>query len=146
MRQFKVKCVLLSLVMLASCRRSTPAFYEIKDKELTIQAMDIKATADDDETISYKVRLIPEKRIMEGMHEEEKNKLYYKMDSCFYMNDGKQKNYAALVQPIANGVSGSYEYLLQFETGKNFKADTIDLIYQDRYINHKIYGLKMAGR
>lgn len=134
---------LISLAMFASCKHKNP-FMEAKDADLTVQVMPLPATPDDSNTISYKARVIPDKQLMESKTREEKNALYYKMDSCFYINSAQGKNYAVMVQPIANGVSGTYEYLLQFESAPKV-IDSINLVYQDKYINKKAYRLKIAN-
>jgi hypothetical protein len=140
----KKNSLLIFISILASCGHKNAAFREVKDRDLTIQVMQLK-DAEDDHTISYKARLLPDKKLLESKSKDEKQALYYTMDSCFYINTGNTKIYAALVQPIANGVSGSYEYLLQFEKDKDLKTDTIALVYQDRYINKKTYSLKMSA-
>ncbi|WP_139112905.1 hypothetical protein [Mucilaginibacter sp. PPCGB 2223] len=92
------------------------------------------------------MRLIPDKQLIEEKSSNQKTALYYKMDSCFYIAEGLKKNYAVMVQPVANGVSGTYEYLLEFENGNAPQADTINLIYNDKYINQKSYSLKITDK
>jgi len=137
----KKAILILSLIILASCGHGNSSFSEIKDHDLTIQVMQLKD--DGDSIITYKARLTPDKQLLETKSKDEKQALYYTMDSCFYINKGNIKIYAALVQPIANGVSGSYEYMLQFEKDKKLNTDSINLVYQDKYINRKTYSLKM---
>lgn len=136
---------LMSLSLFASCKHSRP-FMEAKDADLTVQIMAMDDSSNDQHSISYRARLIPDKQLMEGKTREEKNALYYQMDSCFYFTVGGVKTYAALVQPIANGVSGSYEYLLQFEKPKLLNTDTMSFVYQDKYINKKTYDVRMAEK
>jgi len=136
---------LICLTVLASCKHAKQPM-EAKDGDLTVQIMAMDDSSNDEHSVSYRARLIPDKRLMEGKTRDEKNALYYKMDSCFYFINGGVKTYASLVQPIANGVSGSYEYLLQFEKTPPLNTDTLNFVYQDRYINKKNYGIKMPEK
>jgi len=120
--------------MLISCKPK-PHMQQAKDQDLTIQLMALKGGPDDGRTLSYQVRLIPVKKV-------QKTALYYQMDSCFYLLNGTKKIYASLVQPIANGINGSYEYLLQFEKPPIGEMNQIVPVYQDKYINGKCYDLK----
>jgi len=133
------------LAVFASCKHAKPLM-EARDADLTVQIMAIDDSSKDEQAVSYRARLIPDKKLMEGKTREEKNSLYYQMDSCFYFTVAGVKTYAALVQPIANGVSGSYEYLLQFEKPKLINTDTLSLVYQDKYINKKTYDVRLTGK
>ena len=135
--------VLVWGVLFLACNRGDDSFREVKDKDMILQVSEIKDKAPGDESLTYKARLIPSKVLTENETIEQKRLLSYKMDSCFYINDGHHKNYASMVQAVANGVSGTYEYLLVFELDKNESKDSVDLLYQDRYINHKLYELKL---
>jgi len=135
--------IVVSVIMLVSCNRNATLTHEVKDKDMTFQVSEIKDKAPGDESLTYKARLIPSRELAEGETLEKKRLLSYKMDSCFYINEGHNKNYAAMVQAVANGVSGTYEYLLVFDLDKNARKDSVDLVYQDRYINHKLYELKL---
>ena len=135
---------ILSIMIMGSCRHKDRSFKEIIGNGLTIQVEQLKNVENDSTGITYKARLIPDKQIMEGKTQQEKTALYYRMDSCFYIADGNKKVYASMVQPIANGVAGSYEYLLGFELNSQERKDSIDMIYQDKYINRQTYRLKLA--
>ena len=95
-------------------------------------------------SLVYAARLIPDK-IIQKKSDSSKTKLWYKMDSCFYIQSGKNKVYAGLVQPIANGSTGSFEYMLSFDMqGDNFKKNK-SLVYQDRYLNHMRYAISLEN-
>ncbi len=128
----------IGLLLLSACNRNEKLL-TAKDSDLTIELMQLKKEGDGSATLSYQARLIPQKQLLAAKNGTDKNALFYKMDSCFYINTGKQKIYAALVQPVANGVSGTYEYLLQFEVGEKEKATNFNIVYQDRYLNKKAY-------
>ncbi|OCX53370.1 hypothetical protein BEL04_03455 [Mucilaginibacter sp. PPCGB 2223] len=145
MKQYTIVFILISL-SLAGCRSSDSSFKQVQDGDLTIQVTHLKAVSKDDNLLSFKLRLIPDKQLIEEKSSNQKTALYYKMDSCFYIAEGLKKNYAVMVQPVANGVSGTYEYLLEFENGNAPQADTINLIYNDKYINQKSYSLKITDK
>jgi len=93
------------------------------------------------DVITCKARLLPDVSLINDKQANINNAMIYRMDSCFYLQHGTKKIYASLVQPIANGVSGTYEYLIEFESVMQ-GADP-DFIYQDKYLNHKKYSLKL---
>lgn len=128
----------MALAVLGSCKQRS-GVSQTKDGDMVVQVMQLPRSAgDNNDDISYKVRIIPSKTLMEGKATVDKNGLYYRMDSCFYIKNGGKKQYPDLVQSVANGISGTYEYLLQFEKDDQ-PADSIDMVYQDRYINKKAY-------
>jgi hypothetical protein len=67
-----------------------------------------------------------------------KTALMYRMDSCFYLQAGKKIIYAALVQPVANGLSGTFEYLVSFDSVEAEK-EGYKVVYHDRYLNKAKY-------
>ncbi|EHQ24342.1 hypothetical protein [Mucilaginibacter paludis] len=136
----KLMMNLVACLLLFSCKDGKPPYLEVKDNELTIQAIQLEE-AESNTGVSYKVRLIPNREMLKQINAEKQRALTYKMDSCFYISLNKQKIYPLLTQAIANGVSGSYEYLLEFETDKNESRDSIRLMYHDKYINNKIYSI-----
>ncbi len=129
--------------MLASCKNHPP-FKELRDKDVTIQ---IAALKDNDaDNLNYKARLVFNKEVAGSMPMNIRNKFYYKMDSCFYIKNGDNKLYPDLVQSVANGVSGSYEYLLEFGSNPTVEGDSIEVVYQDRYTSHKQYQLRISKK
>lgn len=133
-----------TIVLALSCHKGGQQVKEIKDKELTLQVSPLKDN--DAEALNYKARLTFDKQAAAGMTREVINKYYYKMDSCFYIKSGNGKQYADLVQPVANGVSGSYEYLVEFASGPAVTGDSINMVYQDRYTSHKQYQLTISKK
>jgi len=132
-------------MLVFSCHKAARV-EEVKDKELTLQVSVLKDKAPGDESLTCKARIIPAKELAANETTEQKRLLNYKMDSCFYIKEGNNKNYASMVQAIANGVSGTYEYLLVFDPDQKVRTDSVDLIYQDRYINHKLYNLRISQK
>jgi len=114
----------------------------VSDHGLTVQLMKTPSSYDGEGNISYSARLIADKELIAKTDNTVKSNLSYRMDSCFYLQAGKKKIYASLTQSIANGVSGSFEYLLSFEnTGLN--DGKWNLIYQDKYLNQQKYTLNL---
>lgn len=139
-----VYVVVLLMTVLSCTRNKLPL--RAGDRNLSIEAVRLKNASDDVDTYSYQARLIPERQLLDGKSSEDKKALFYRMDSCFYISDGESKLRAVLVQPIANGISGSYEYLLQFQVAKGFKEASVSLIYQDRYLTQKTYHLNINDK
>ncbi|MGZ3759799.1 MAG: hypothetical protein ACXVAY_12960 [Mucilaginibacter sp.] len=137
----KLVIVLVSLFTITACRHQH-TLHEIKDKELTLQVMELESVPGNGTTRSYKARLFPATAFREGKVETRTAALRYQMDSCFYLQAGRQKIYAAMVQPIANGIKGTYEYLIDFDLGTAAKDDC-ELVYQDKFLNHRKYQLKL---
>jgi hypothetical protein len=123
-----------------SCKQTKSSFKELTDHGLTIQIMKLQDPSKDKMDITYSVRLLPDKKLIAEKDNSVKTALWYRMDSCFYLQAGKKKIYADIVQPIANGVSGGFEYLLSFDAGA-VANDKWNLIYQDKYLNHRKYML-----
>lgn len=133
--------VLAGLFAITSCRHTNPVM-QAKDDSLTVQVMALKRANDDNRFTAYRARVIPSKAMIQRISAKEKEALYYRMDSSFYVNDKEKRVYASLIQPVANGVSGTYEYLLQFESDDQ-PADGVNMVYQDKYLTKKIYNLKI---
>jgi hypothetical protein len=135
-------CFVLFTILI-SCKHQS-SIKELTIKGLTIQIKKMENEPGDLTSVVYAARLIPAKTIQKES-DTSKTKLWYKMDSCFYIQNGKEKIYASLVQPIANGISGSFEYMLSFDSQDDgFKRDKI-LVYQDRYLNHIKYAIGIGN-
>lgn len=136
------KLLIVGFTLLSACSQRNDSFNEVRDKDIAVQIMKLENTGSNVDIMSYKVRLIPEEKLMKEKSQDVKNALWYKMDSCFYLQKGGKKIYANMVQPIANGVTGTFEYLLDFET-ENTSGLHGNLVYQDKYINQHQYQLKL---
>lgn len=111
------------------------------DADLRVQISQIGAP--DPSVKSFKVRIVPGKQIQAAMTYQLHEKLIFQMDSCFYLDNGTEKKYASLIQPIANGSGSILEYMVQFaDTGYD---DKTNLIYQDKYLNRKAYSFNMQN-
>jgi hypothetical protein len=130
-----------ALLFITSCKlhKSTP--YETAGNGITLQVIQLENSPGDANVFTYKARLIPDALLLNEKNAYSKNAMMYKMDSCFYLQSGTKKIYASLVQPIANGVSGTFEYLLEFEAAAGSNAS--EFVYKDKYLNQKKYSLKL---
>jgi hypothetical protein len=123
------------LVILSGCSKK-PAHYEYKDEDITIKAMIMDNAADTGETV-FTARVIPGK-LATRVNDSLKMKMVYSMDSCFYLQSGKKTTYPNLIQPIANGLSGMFEYMVSFDNSAA-AAPGVEIIYQDKHLNHRKY-------
>lgn len=130
----------LLLVGISSCRQKSK-LNETGDHDLQVQLMLMESEPGDSSVVSYRVRLIPDRSYPQITYAQ-KTALLYRMDSCFYSLDHGRKTYPVLVQAVPNGVSGTFEYLLQFENDRK-NDNGARMIYQDRYLNHKKYDLNL---
>lgn len=60
--------------------------------------------------------------------------MQYDMDSCFYIQGEGTKSYPIYVEPIANGMRKTFEYLIGFD--RDFKKGE-KLVYVDRHRSKK---------
>jgi len=128
--------------VISGCHKQQNQPMQTKDKDLTIQVMRLKNDPSENDVYTYKARLTPQKALLAEKSRNDKEALIYRMDSCFYLQSGPNKIYASLVQPVADGISGSFEYLLQFEKANDEVEQ--DFIYKDKYLNHKRYSIKLT--
>ena len=130
-------------LLFSSCSSGKLPFGETKDKDLTLQVMGVKSNRIDTAYFSYKARIIPDKIFLSLKSQQEKSSLSYRMDSCFFLKQGKEVIAASMVQPIANGVPGSFEFLLEFEKVASGVNNKPTLIYRDKYLNRKTYHIQL---
>jgi len=127
---------ILSIIFSACDRKSH--IDQDKHDGLMVQVIKMPAEANDGGIINFSTRLIPDKNTMADLNQNLRTGLSYRMDSCFYLLNGTHKTYPNIVQPIANGVSSDFGYLLSFDA-VDLKKAKWQLTYQDKYLNHKIY-------
>lgn len=107
------------------------------DADIRIQAMKRKAEVGDQ---IYNIRLFPKKEILEA-NKNISRSMTYDVDSSFYLVKNHEKIFPYSVERIANGVPDSFEYLIHFDQNGISDIETLPLVYQDKYINQKIYQL-----
>jgi hypothetical protein len=128
----------------AACH-SKSTISEIKRAGLTLQVLSLPVDDGDAGALNFAARLVPDKGLLESRGRTATTALWYHMDSCFFLQVGRQKVYAAMVQPIANGIPGKLEYLLAFEPADLQRANW-QLTYQDQYFNHQKYTIYLHRR
>lgn len=143
----KKKYTLFMICLISSpffaCRQNREPIREIKDEILTVQVKKIDNREQDQHLQAFAVRLSPGKDAASTLNAQAKTALWYGMDSCFYVVDRGKKVYSTIVQPIANGVTDNFEYMLSFEI-TDLKAGNWNLIYADKYISHKKYIIDLS--
>jgi hypothetical protein len=132
-------CLLMALLQACGNRNSVK---QVKDSDMIMEVTQLKGEHADRGTFDYAVRLIPDKKLLAEKDKSYKNSLWYNMDSCFYILNGQKKVYSNIIQPIANGVNGTFEYMLSFNES-DLKAGNWSLIYDDKYLDHKKYTLNL---
>jgi hypothetical protein len=110
---------------------------QLKDDDLTVMAMRNSQTTEGETT--FQVRIFPSKVVLENGSNKLTEEMLYRSDSCMYLLHGDKKDYPLYIEPVSNGVKGSYEFLVAFSKAPNQKSDT--LIYHDKFINQKKYVL-----
>jgi hypothetical protein len=134
--------LLILTVMISACRKNK-TISQIKHDGLTLFAKKMVDDPDNTGIVNYAVKIIPDHKLNE-MGQPVRTAMAYRMDSCFYLLNGLSKTYPDLIQPIANGASDSFEYLLSFRTGDLERAKGL-LNYQDRYLNQKNYRIVLCN-
>jgi hypothetical protein len=114
-------------------------YAQTSDKAITVQAAKLPYEAHDSLALNFKVRILL-KDDESGKQAQAENQLY-RMDSCFYIQSGASKYYPVITQAIATGAGKHYEYLVSFEAYPMVTRKTLNLVYQDKYINKKSYVL-----
>ncbi|MDB5123555.1 MAG: hypothetical protein JWP94_1684 [Mucilaginibacter sp.] len=135
---FTVTCSLFS------CRNNS-SVKAFKRDGLAIEIARIAGEPGAASGLNYSARLIPDKKLADTKDKELTSALWYRMDSCFYLQQGGKKVFASIIQPIANGVAGSYEYFLSFDISQAEESKW-HLIYQDKYLNQKKYSLNLGDQ
>lgn len=109
-----------------------------------MQALRVRPATDDTTELSYKVRIYPSKSWLANNHSTESTgNFYYRMDSAFTMKYGSQTMRPQLVQPVANGLSNCFEYLISMEITPGIKMKHISILYQDKFIDGKQYTMDL---
>lgn len=132
--------------LLASCAGGTRHWAsgvkdeaETGDSLLTVQAAKLPYDKNDSASVNFRVRIsintdtLNYKRSAESM--------MYRMDSCFYLQANGKKYYPQLTQAVASGVNKRFEYLVSFDSKTLLPLQKVNMVYQDRYLDHKTYTL-----
>ncbi len=135
MRKFTIM-VLLGLIL--SCTSKSPSGQSL-DRDIRIMAQ-LNKTSSNARMQTFMIRVFPDKKFVESGMEKITESFLYHADSCFYLLKNDAKLYPEYVEPIVNGIKGSYEFLVGFNN-QDLSSKEYTLIYQDQIINKKKYVL-----
>lgn len=139
--------VIILIAIITSCSvERKPAFSEIAGENYTIQVMALPMLDDDGRTSGYKVRVLPAQKISDDQGKQLQEKLWYQIDSCFYITQGSAHIKPELVQPIATGVVNCYEFMLVFEGLSVHGDNEVTLVFDDRHITKEKYLIKLIRK
>jgi hypothetical protein len=62
--------------------------------------------------------------------------MWFKMDSCFWITENGENFYPEIIEPVANGLKNSFEYVVHFNRSFDNNAN---LFFKDTFINNKTY-------
>ncbi|WP_147322018.1 hypothetical protein [Mucilaginibacter conchicola] len=102
----------------------------------------MKSDPADTAIVAYRLRLVPSATFRTIHPDLGADHFWYRMDSCFYLNEKGRPRYPLLVQPVANGAKDNFEYILQF--GREMQTDSAELVYSDRAAGTATYKFKLA--
>lgn len=132
----RIAGILFVLVVLVGCNKKHKKFKEISEGGLTVQLLQVQSS----EQIKYQLRIFPDKDLMSKAGLQ--NKMWYNMDSCFYLHVNNNKIFPSVQEPVANGVAGSFEYMLLFENSGSSNPELV-FTYQDKHLNHQSYKFEL---
>ena len=138
---------ILLLSLICSCKSPAerwlerlPAYKETHSKELSFQLLKMRI-AGDTSSFYYRARITPSPKGKELSGNQVD--FYYAMDSCFYLKAGAQVFKPSIVQAVPNGIKGCFEYLLSFNIRKPMLSLPVNLIYQDKFTDGKMYSISL---
>lgn len=108
---------------------------EYSDEDILIQVMKNNNSHQDTTELEYRIRIFPVKK-MQSLPVLSDVK-WLRMDSCFYLQSGNSIYQPAFIEPVANGINNSHEYLLVFKIQSEMTRQNLDLVYIDKYSNNK---------
>lgn len=124
--------------LMFSCTSKSPSGQSL-DNDIHIMAQ-LKKTSSNAQMQTFMIRVFPDKKFTESGMEKITESFLYHADSCFYLLKNDVKLYPEYVEPIVNGIKGSYEFLVGFNN-QDLSSKEYTLIYQDQIINKKKYVL-----
>jgi hypothetical protein len=147
----KRNLLFLILITLPACKTPTERwlggleeFKEIKSGTLSLQALRMKSAANDTTELNYKVRIYPSRSWLANNRSAASTRdFYYRMDSAFTLKYGSQTMRPQLVQPVANGLSNCFEYLISIEITPEIKMKHISILYRDKFIDGRQYTMDL---
>ncbi|MDB5146545.1 MAG: hypothetical protein JWQ57_565 [Mucilaginibacter sp.] len=131
---------LLMIILLIQGCKTDETGKTITDKGLTISMSAVKDAAGDNKGLAFKAMLVPSATLIADSGKALNLAMTFKNDSAFFIEKNGEKIFAAMVQPVANGIKGSFEYLILFNPVQ--QTDTLSVVYQDKFLNKKRYTFK----
>ncbi|WP_439697093.1 hypothetical protein ACFGVS_01025 [Mucilaginibacter sp. AW1-7] len=147
----KRNLLFLIIVTFTACKTPTERwlagmedFREVRSATLSLQALRMKESARDTAELNYKVRIYPSRAWLGANSRNGRAAdFYYHMDSAFTVKYGNQTMQPQLVQPVANGLSTCFEYLVTIAVTPGLKMKTLSILYRDRFIDGKTYEMNL---
>ena len=129
--------IILILIMISCACKSTNNVMQVSDQQIALQVVSLDES---DNEVSFKARVVvTSKDLVAKLSSAIAQKMTYQSDSIFYITNGKQKIFPALIQPVANGVANTFEYLIDFDCRLPEKG--LVMVYSDQYLTKKTYQL-----
>ncbi|RYY51908.1 MAG: hypothetical protein EOO09_22655 [Chitinophagaceae bacterium] len=100
MKRSKIRAAFLFILTLTACSRSDRDFRERQDANMRVQVTRMKSQATDTAMVTYRLRLVPSATFRTIHPDLGADHFWYRMDSCFYLNDKGRPRYPLLVQPV----------------------------------------------
>jgi len=137
--------MLLSLVACKSASQKwmdgLTTFSKLGDTTESVEILKLKPA--DTSSLNYSVRIYPGKQWLTDKKDEQSVEMNYQMDSCIYIRNGGKTFNAAMIQPIANGLTNCFEYLVSFDLEPGMKGPRPAMVYQDKFISKKQYTFQL---
>jgi hypothetical protein len=132
------------MALVISCKTSDRNKYrEVKGEDYLIQVMPLQMNGDNAEATGYKVRILPQEKLLNNRSGQLKQSLWYGADSCFYLTTGKKDIQPELVQAVANGITNCFEYMVVFNSGGFEEGERMSLVFNDRHITHEKHFIEL---
>ncbi|MES2061780.1 MAG: hypothetical protein V4456_07660 [Bacteroidota bacterium] len=128
--------------VLISCGHRSEGYQHVGDSDLAFQVLPGSKGATGSTRGTYLFRIIPSAARYEALSAHLRDSLVLHMDSSFHAEIHGRTISPLYVQNIPNGIKGTFEFMADFDLNKAETGDTLQIIYQDKYINEKKYRVK----
>jgi len=111
----------------------------LSDRDIEVQVLKIEEASQ-----IYRVRIL----LSEGSIKEKnvrQEDMWYKTDSCFYLNYKGRARSPVSIEPISNGLKNIYEYLVAFDEMTEIDGERMEFIYRDKFINKRTYKISLEN-
>lgn len=131
-------CIIFLALLFQACsssKNTTPAGAD----SISISARALPDTS----SYALAVRVFTPKTAIQELSKELKDSLWYRMDSCFYLNSGGEKIYPEGLEAVAGANKNCFEYLLLFDRQAANIQRPVSLVYHDRYLDGKTHSFQI---